>query len=169
MNRLLFLSTFLSVFLLAHPKTFGQLGLPGNTLTLDKIEVTDIFSAGSNQVNDGIINKSSISPSLTAPSLTTTVNRTVSNIWRLELDANQDENQISVSYGLNSDQGTTNSLSKGGISEQIKVSITPINPTIDPNSAKRILQGGAIFNLDFSDIKIPGVYSGTLTITFTGI
>ncbi|ALF52711.1 hypothetical protein ACX27_07360 [Nostoc piscinale CENA21] len=168
MKRLLFFSTFLSVFLFSHPKSFGQLGL-GTTLTLDKIEVNEIFSAGSNQVNDGRIEKSSISPSLPPASLNTKVERTVEKLWRLELDANQDENQISVDYHVNSDQGTANSLSKGDLSEQIKVSVDEIKPTINPNSAKRVLEGGAIFKLDFTDIKTPGIYSGILTITLTGI
>ncbi|AFY44636.1 hypothetical protein [Nostoc sp. PCC 7107] len=169
MKRLLFISTFLSVFLLYQPKTFGQFGLPGTTLTLEPIKVTDVFSEGSNQVGNGKIETNLINPSLPTPSLTTQVSRTVAKLWQLELSETQDENQISVSYGLNSNQGNPDSLSKEGISEEIKVSITPINPTIDPNAAKRTLQGGATFNLDFSDIKTSGSYSGILRVTFTGI
>ncbi|MBD2595359.1 hypothetical protein H6G74_13610 [Nostoc spongiaeforme FACHB-130] len=144
--------------------------MPGSKITLDPIKVNEVFTEGSNQVGNGKIETNLINPSLPTPTLTTIVDRTIQKIWQLELTEAQDETQISVSYSVNSDQGTENSLSKEGISEEIKVvSITPINPTLDPNSAKRILEGGATFRLDFSDIKTSGSYSGILKVTFTGI
>ncbi|MBD2300460.1 hypothetical protein [Aulosira sp. FACHB-615] len=159
----------MSVFLLYQPKTWGQFSLPGSKITLDPIKVNEVFTEGSNQVGNGKIETNLINPSLPTPTLTTTVDRTIQKLWQLELTASQDENQISVSYDLTSANGSENSLSKEGISEEIKVSIIPINPTLDPNSAKRILEGGATFKLDFSDIKTSGSYSGILKMTFTGI
>ncbi|MCC5639627.1 hypothetical protein LC593_28140 [Nostoc sp. CHAB 5844] len=169
MKRLFFLSTFLSVFLLYQPKTFGQYSFPNNTLTLDSIQLNEIFSEGSNQVDDGRIQTNSINPPLPTPSLTTQVSRTVEKIWQLELSGTQDENQISVAYDLISGKNNPDRLSNEKDSNEINVSITPIAPVIDPNAAKRILYGGAIFNLDLSNIKTSGSYSGKLMITFTGI
>lgn len=169
MKRLLFLSTFLSVFLLSQPKTFGQYSFPSTTLTLEAIKLTEIFTEGSNQVGDGRIETTLVNPSLPTPSLTTTLSRTVTKIWQLELSESQDESQISVTYDLNSDKGKPDSLSTENNSEEIKVSITPIEPSIDPTATKRTLQGGATFTLDLSDIKRSGSYSGILKVTFTGI
>ncbi|MBD2495533.1 hypothetical protein [Nostoc sp. FACHB-280] len=170
MKRLLFVGTFLPVFLFYQPKTFGQISFPNNILNLAPIQLDEIFNAGSNQVGDATLETTFITPALPTPAIkTVVVNRTETDLWRLELSNPQD---LTVKYELLSGNGNLNRLSSKISSDEIKVDIDPIEPkeiSSDPQKGTKTVQGGATFTLDLSKIRTSGSYSGTLKVTFTGI
>jgi hypothetical protein len=114
------------------------------------------------QVSNGNIQGSSL-PTLagTPPTVNTQISRTINNLWEIEVSEGS-QNDVVVQYSYGTFYGQSNSVI------QI-LSVIPTEPIVTPSSTpgKVIVQGGAIFNFNFSNTKASGNYSGNLNIKIT--
>lgn len=103
---------------------------------------------------------------LPPPPVNTQISRTINDLWQLEVpDGSQ--NNLTVDYHY----GNLNHSSQGNSVIQLQ-SIDSIPPTVlgpsSINPGKVVVQGGATFHFNVSNLKASGSYSGNLQITVTG-
>ncbi|MBD2344524.1 hypothetical protein [Anabaena subtropica] len=111
---------------------------------------------------NGVIGETSLSTS--NPFLgNTQISKTINNLWQFQIDS-ENLNNLQVQYTPSQDF----LLTQG--SSVIRVNIDPLTPiAIGEGSTpdRVIIQGGATFSLDLSEVTRAGIHSGSLQLTVT--
>lgn len=142
-------------------------------IELPAIVSSEVLPNGANLrlvTSGGIVRNGSLEQPLPEPIFNTQINRTIENIWRFNV-ASGSENNLQVDYQLVSDNNESDKLNHPTYTDsKIAVSITEIQPKVistDPDTQTVLVEGGAIFSLNLSELKVSGEHSGTLTVTIT--
>ncbi len=142
-------------------------------IELPAIVSSEVLPNGANLrlvTSGGIVRNGSLEQPLPDPIFNTQINRTIENIWRFNV-ASGSENNLQVDYQLVSDNNESNKLNHPTYTDsKIAVSISEIQPKVisnDPDTQTVLVEGGAIFSLNLSELKVSGEHSGTLTVTIT--
>ncbi|BAZ65518.1 MAG: hypothetical protein KME28_03820 [Pelatocladus maniniholoensis HA4357-MV3] len=142
-------------------------------IELPAIVSSEVLPNGANVrlvTSGGVVRNGSLEQPLPDPIFNTQINRTIENLWRFNV-ASGSENDLQVDYQLVSGNNESDKLNHPTYTDsKIAVSITEIQPKVistDPDTQTVLVEGGAIFTLNLSDLKVSGEHSGTLTITIT--
>ncbi|TBR58363.1 hypothetical protein B4U84_20790 [Westiellopsis prolifica IICB1] len=142
-------------------------------IELPAIVSSEVLPNGANLrlvTSGGIVRNGSLEQPLPEPIFNTQINRTIENIWRFNV-ASGSENNLQVDYQLVSDNNESDKLNHPTYTDsKIAVSISKIQPKVistDPDTQTVLVEGGAIFSLNLSELKVSGEHSGTLTVTIT--
>lgn len=115
-----------------------------------------------NLSGNGVIGETSLNTS--NPFLVNTqISKTINNLWQFQIDSNN-LNSLQVQYTPSGNF----SLTQG--SSVITVDIDPLAPIVIGEGAtpdRVIVQGGATFTLDLSQVTKSGIHSGILQLTIT--
>jgi hypothetical protein len=147
---------------IVHAQTISSTPNQNNEIQID---VTDITSNPPLIQNiNGQVTSGGVNGQFTGGSINYQIKKTITNVWKMPVDASKNANDFTIQYELNSLNNLSISNSKISISE-----IKSINPQIITDGTSSFLTDDIEFNFDLSQVRGSGNYSGKLTVSVTEI